>query len=232
MSDTQRLREEYAIRARHLIGSDFYSVFNPTQLFFIQERQRVVLDVLKKNKHSSLSDKQILEVGCGAGGVLAEFVFFGASPENLFGVDLLLDRLIHAGRILSSSHFTNSNGAFLPFESQSFDVVMQFTALSSILDLQLRRAICAEMTRVLRPGGLILSYDFWLNPTNLHTRGLRPAEIRAAFPNCSVELRRITLAPPLARTLVPVSWGLAYFFEKLKIFNSHYLAVIRPSSGK
>ena len=84
------------------------------------------------------------------------------------------------------------------------------------------------MIRVLHPGGMILWYDFWLNPTNPQTRGIRPSEIRRLFPGTLVELHKITLAPPLARRIVPLAWGLAFFMESLKIFNTHYLAAIRP----
>jgi len=84
------------------------------------------------------------------------------------------------------------------------------------------------MLRVLKPNGIILWYDFWLNPTNPQTRGIRPKEIRELFPNCNFEFHKITLAPPIARRIVPLSWGLALFLEGLKIFNSHYLVVIRP----
>ena len=110
------------------------------------------------------------------------------------------------------------------------------------------------MLRVLRspdpasgkPGGMILWYDFWLNPINPQTRGIRPAEIKRLFPNCLYEFHRITLAPPIARKLAPISWGLCLFLESLKIFNiipfgrwsssrslayrdhTHYLATIRP----
>ena len=78
---------------------------------------------------------------------------------------------------------------------------------------------------------MILSYDFWLNPTNPQTRGIRPAEIKQLFPNCHYEFHRITLAPPLARRLAPVSWGLCLFLESLKIFNTHYLVAIRPNTN-
>lgn len=109
-----------------------------------------------------------------------------------------------------------------------FDLVLQYTAVSSILDPGLRQSICADMLRVLKPTGLIFSYDFWLNPTNKQTRGLRPAEIRQLFPNCQVEFQRITLAPPIARRLVPLSWLVAAILEKLSVLNTHYLAAIRP----
>lgn len=147
-------------------------------------------------------------MGCGGGGVLTEYFGFGALPEKLYGVDLLFDRLAHAHHRLPASGLVNADGQSLPFPFHSFDLVIQSTAVSSILDPEVRRHICADMLRVVKPGGLILSYDFWLNPTNPQTRGIRPAEIKRLFPNCRYQFRKITLAPPIARKLASVSWGL------------------------
>jgi len=168
-------------------------------------------------------------MGCGSGGVMSECLGFGASPENLYGVDLLFDRLLHAHHILPCSNFANADGQSLPFSSGTFDLVLQYTAISSILDADFRRNICTDMLRVLKPDGMILSYDFWLNPTNNQTRGLRLREIRSSFPGCQVDYWKITLAPPVARRLVPISWLLSAFLEKLTIFNTHYLVAIRPN---
>jgi ubiquinone/menaquinone biosynthesis C-methylase UbiE len=226
--DIARLRTEYADRERRFAGSDIYSWFNSANLFSIQQRQRVTLALLRAQGFTSLERLCILEMGCGAGGVLAEFLAFGAAPRNLYGIDLLSDRLLFAHERLLGCHFANADGSQLPFPGHSFDLILQYTALSSILDSDLRRDICSDMLRVVHPTGMILSYDFWLNPTNSQTRGLRPAEIRRLFPNCHITFQRITLAPPIARMLVPFSWGLCYLLERLKIFNTHYLAVIRP----
>ncbi len=228
-NDIARLRDEYESRKQRLAGSDLYSLFNTPNLFMIQQRQRAVLQMLKKNGFADLSNKIILEMGCGNGGVLAEYLQFGAPPKKLFGVDLLFDRLISAHQVLSSSSFVNADGQALPFPAQTFDLILQSTALSSILDSALRQAICADMLRLLTTRGLILSYDFWLNPTNSHTRGIRPAELKKLFPNCEYQFKRITLAPPITRRLATVSWGVCLFLENLKIFNTHYLAAIRPT---
>jgi len=134
----------------------------------------------------------VFEMGCGRGRVLAEFLNFGASPRNIFGMDLLVDRLVRAHEQLPASRFINADGQNIPYPSRSFDLVLQYTALSSILDPQIRQRVAQEMLRVLRspdpalgkPGGIILSYDFWLNPTNPQTRGIRPAEIKRLFPDC------------------------------------------------
>lgn len=227
LDDLARLRAEYEDRKRRFAGSDVYSWLNPAHLFTLQGRQRAVLSALKQHGFLDLSQRRILEMGCGSGGVLAEYLAFGAATCNLFGVDLLPDRLSQAHHWHSGLNLANADGQCLPFPSRSFDLVLQFTALSSILDADIRRSVCAEMLRVLKPDGMILSYDFWLNPTNPHTRGVRPEEIRRYFPGCQIEFHRITLAPPIARRLASVSWGLCLFLEGLKLFNTHYLACIR-----
>jgi ubiquinone/menaquinone biosynthesis C-methylase UbiE len=228
LDDIARLRNEYEDRKRRFAESDVYSLFNPANLFIVQQRQREILEALKRNGNTDLSNLLILEMGCGGGGVLTEYLGFGAHPENLYGVDLLLDRLLYARHILPGSGFINADGQALPFPAQTFDLALQSTAISSILDSELRKKICADMLRVLKPNGIIFWYDFWLNPTNPQTHGIRPAEIRCLFPDCTFEFHKITLAPPLARRLVPVSWGLALFLEGLGIFNTHFLVVISP----
>src|ERR1044071_8276811 len=87
LDDLDRLRDEYQARERRLAGSDMYSWFNPAHLFAVQERQRAVLDLLNRQGLSQLRSLRILEMGCGAGGVLAEYLAFGAAPGNLYGVD-------------------------------------------------------------------------------------------------------------------------------------------------
>jgi hypothetical protein len=99
-----------------------------------------------------------------------------------------------------------------------------------VLDSTIREMICNEMARVLKSDGLMIWYDFWLNPMNPQTRGIRPAEIRRLFPNCTFQFRKITLAPPLARRVVPISWGLALLLEGFRVLNTHYLVAIRPKN--
>jgi ubiquinone/menaquinone biosynthesis C-methylase UbiE len=232
MDDLSRLRLEYEDRKRRLAESDLYSWSNPAYLFAIQQRQRAIVGALRRHGLTDLSGCRLLEVGCGRGGVLKEFLNFGMLPQNLYGLDLLPDRLSEAGACLQGQVLVQADGQAIPYPEHSFDLVLQFTALSSVLDARIRQAVCGEMLRVLRPGGVILWYDFWLNPTNPQTHGLRPAEIRLLFPGCPVEFHRITLAPPLARRVAPISWTLAHVLENLWIFNSHYLAVIQHVAAK
>jgi hypothetical protein len=84
------------------------------------------------------------------------------------------------------------------------------------------------MSRVARRDGVIISYDFWLNPFNRDTRGLRRRELRALFPGHRVEARSVTLAPPVARLICPRSFGLAATLQAVPLLRSHVLAFITP----
>ena len=228
MDDLNRLRHEYDIRDRRLENHDIYSPFNCSYLFARQSRQRNTLSLIRENYHSCLDNAQILELGCGRGGELIEFLSYGATLSHLHGIDLLFNRVQDAHRILPHLPLTCADGQNLPYAGSVFNLVLQYTVLSSILDDNIKQNLANEMLRVLKPDGFILWYDFWLNPTNPHARGIRPAEIRRLFPGCRFVFRRITLAPPVARRLVPLSWMGCLFLEKLRIFNSHYLVAIRP----
>jgi len=146
----------------------------------------------------------------------------------LWGLDIRFDPLPGAKIRIPQACILNANGAHIPARKQAFDLILQYTAFSSILDEKLKQNMAAEMLRVLKPAGSILWYDFWLNPTNKQTFGIKPAEIRRLFPSCKIQLKRVTLAPPIARRLLPFSWGLAHALESLKLLNSHYLALIQP----
>ena len=225
--DLKRLREEYANRENRLVGSDIYSYLNRSNLFILQSRQRAFLRALRRHQCKSLANKRILELGCGKGGVLLEFLSYGASPERLHGTDLIYNRMRETHQVLPHLPLTCADGQHLPYLGNTFDLITQFTVFSSILDQSVRANLAREMMRVLRkPGGMIMWYDFWVNPANPHARGIRPMEIRRLFPGCQCDFRRITLAPPITRHLVPFSWGLASIFESLKLLNSHYLVVI------
>lgn len=223
--DVARLKLEYARRAHRLSGSDVYSFFNPSYLFALQQRQRDTLRLLREAGFTNLADKRLLEVGCGRGGVLMEYLFYGAS--SLYGIDLLADRVVEARQRLPLAGVGSADGQRLPFAPGCFDLVMQYTAFSSILDDGVKANMAREMLRVLHPGGLIIWYDFWLNPTNRQTRGIRPPEIKRLFPGCDYTFRRVTLAPPIARRLVRVSWLACGLLERMRVFNTHYLVAIR-----
>lgn len=229
IADLNRMKKEYADRKLRLAGSGKYSYFNPAYLFAVQQRQRSVLSLLREMNIQSLENLRLLEVGCGNGGVLSEFLIYGTIPSLTNGVDLIPDRVIEAHTRYPLVPLVCADAQQLPYSNQSFDLVVQYTAFSSILDAAIKQQVAREMLRVIRKGlGLILWYDFIWNPTNPQTKGIGIREIKSLFPFCTYRIHRITLAPPLARRLVPLSWVAATVLEKFHLFNSHYLVAIQP----
>lgn len=229
-ADLDRLRTEYAERARRSAEHDPYGPQHPHNLFMYQQRDRAVIRLLRRHDLFPLHERQILEVGCGQGRVLLDWLRYGADPAHLHGVDLLCDRVTAAHDRVPSLRLVCADGQQLPYASGQFDLVLQFTAFSSVLDAGVRQRMAAEMHRVLKPGGALIWYDFWLNPTNPQTVGLPHTAIRQLFPDCSLDVGRITLAPPITRRLVRYSWSVCQLLESARMFNSHLLGLIRPQS--
>ncbi len=229
MSDLDRLRRVYAARQVRISAETPLSTKALTNRHIHANRRRNLIATLDQLGLKTLASKQILEVGCGEGGVLSEWLGFGASHANTFGIDLLPQRLAHGHHRQPHLQLAAADGQTLPFPSRHFDIVLQFTALSSVLDGQIRLKMAHEMGRVLRHGGVILSYDFVFNPTNQNTVGITHRELRRLFPQHALCVQRITLAPPLARLIAPRSPKLAQRLERIRLANSHLLTVIRPT---
>jgi len=187
-----------------------------------------VLALLRQHNRHALAKQKILEVGCGDGQILRELTKWGAQPENLAGVDLLPDQINEARRLCPGSvSLYCGNAVEMPFSDATYDLVVQVTAFSSVLDLAMKQQMGREMLRVLKPEGAILWHDFFFNnPKNPDVRGIRLREIRSLFPDCVVAVRRVTLAPPLTRLVAPLSWSFCYCLARIGVFNTHYLGLI------
>jgi ubiquinone/menaquinone biosynthesis C-methylase UbiE len=228
--EIERIKNVYKKR-KETIPSERYSLFNIANLFMVQRRDWEMINILKKVGITSLGDKRILDVGCGGGGELINLIRYGARPENLFGIDLLEDRIMEARSLHPCINFSLGDASILPYSDKYFDIVMQFTVFTSILDKDMKKKIAEEMLRVLKPDGIILWYDYYVNnPRNPDVRGVKKKDIYELFPNCEIYLKRITLAPPLARLIASRSQLVCYILEKLKIFNTHYIGIIKKKT--
>jgi SAM-dependent methyltransferase len=229
--EAERIRRAYG---RRDTGRDerLYSKLQPAELLFSQGRQRVLASELTRRGVSSLAGLRVLEVGCGNGGVLLELLALGAERECLAGVDLLEHWVTEARARLPGADIRLADATRLPYSSASMDLVLQYTALSSILVADVRAAVAREMLRVVAPTGVIVSYDFVWNPRNRDTRGLGRREIRYLFPDCPIRFRSVTLAPPLARLLAPRSYLACQVLEAVRLLNTHLLAIVSPPSGR
>jgi ubiquinone/menaquinone biosynthesis C-methylase UbiE len=228
-SELRRIREFYRRRER-TVSAERYSNLDPAYLFQWTSLKEQASQLLAEKIAIPLSECRILDVGCGDGRWLNAFVELGAEPRNLLGIDLLSERINAAKQNCPSQIALHCNDASkLPFANVSFDILISFTVFSSILDSGLRISVADEMFRVLRPGGLILWYDFFLSkPWNRDVRGISSREVLTLFPRGRVSLRRMTLAPPIART---VAWNHA-LLERLSsvcCLCTHYFGAVEKN---
>lgn len=225
-AEEERTRAEFQRRDGDARYRELYSIFNRAQLFVLQGRERALLRLLDEAGIRDLARARILDVGCGGGQELARFLFYGGRQENLVGVELEPSRAAAASRAYPGLTFVQGNAAALPFAGGSFDLVLQFTVFTSILDPDVRRRAAEEMVRVLRQDGHVLWYDFWINPFNRSTRGIGLRELRVLFPGCRVRARRVELASPIARATLRLSWLATSVLDALPFLRTNYLALI------
>lgn len=231
--ELERARRVYAALEENPAYISLYEPLRPANLFTTQERIWILADLLRRSGVSTLAGLDILDVGCGGGVELRRLTTIGASPDRLAGIDLMPYRVEAARRILPLARIETGSAHEMPFPDASFDIVSQFVVFSSVVDPQVRRAIAAEMLRVLRPGGLILWWDIRkVRPT----RDIVPismSEIRAIFPGCSIKARPATLGWKAVHLVAPRSRTAALVLQRLPFLCSHWAAAIKvePRAG-
>lgn len=231
--ELSRILEVY--KKRQLLDDarkSFFEYENVAHFCRLYERYRETLRLLRKADCRSLSGKLILDVGSGDGHMLRQFLQWGAEPTCLAGIDLIPE-VVQKGRALNQGIDIRLGSATnLPWPDNSFDIVCQHTVFSSILDIAMKRRVASEMSRVLRPAGLILWYDFiYNNPYNPDVRGIKAREIELLFPHFQIKLQRITLAPFIGRAIPEPLLAYAYpLLSIIPILRTHYLGLFRKQS--
>lgn len=182
-----------------------------------------------------------LDVGCGTGRFLA------AMPSvdyELTGIDVSAGMLEEA-RDRGLNVVEGSSGE-MPFEDDSFDLVVTFAVLHHLIDPELVRATLREIVRVTGPGGTAVIWDH--NPNNPYWKFLMarlpqdqgdevlvPAslimnELRRT-PARQVTLRRMTFMPDFTpKWAVPAVGTAEQALERVPLLNkiaAHNVAVVK-----
>ena len=228
-----RILAAYSRREQALSERTYFGYDHAAHLVRQQERHRATLALLSRSGIERVDEATVLDVGCGEGDGLCDFLRWGAHVSGLAGVDLRPDVVERAKSRLGSVDVRVACGSALPFDDGAFSIVQQLTVFSSILDPELRHGVAREMMRVTAPGGCILSYDMRrANPQNRDVAAVTRSDLIDLFPQCEIMTRSLTLLPHRVR-----NWpgGLLEFVQpwlrKLGFGQTHLLAVIRPVGG-
>jgi SAM-dependent methyltransferase len=238
--EVSAIRERYARRDTRKCKA-IYDRHFLTGLYCKNEREVAYAQIIRRIFGDDLSKRKIIEIGAGTGGNLLFFQYLGFRWGNIYANELLEERFnLLKMRILPApvliSHIADlqelttevciqGDALQLPYKEE-FDIVLQSTVFTSILDENFRKALANKMFEMLKPGGMILSYDFtYNNPSNKDVRKLTKTEIKKLFPNHSeIQFKKVTLAPPIARRTGKLYDLINFLFPVLR---THLIAAIK-----
>jgi ubiquinone/menaquinone biosynthesis C-methylase UbiE len=183
---------------------------------------------------------KLLDVGCGTGRFLASMPTAG---YELHGIDISAGMLEEA-RERGLDVVEGSSGE-MPFEDDTFDIVVTFAVLHHLIDPELVRATLREIVRVTRPGGTAVVWDH--NPNNPYWKFLMarlpqdqgdevlvPATLimdeLKRTPARQVTLRRMTFMPDFTpKWAVPTVGRIEAVLERVPLLNriaAHNVAIV------
>jgi SAM-dependent methyltransferase len=226
VSDAELERIRTAYEERDASADTPYRWTNAGYVGYMQDVERALLRALD-DAGVQLAGARVLDVGCGSGYFLHRLQEYGAGECR--GVDLMENRITEGLERYPSLKLEVASATELPFESGDFDLVTQFTCLSSIIHADTRLAAAREMRRV-AAGGWILSFDMRRvrrsGPTPVV--GLDDRNLRQLFGEPKL-LRRVTLRFDLAQVLGRHQL-IAQALAALPPLRSHLLGLWQPSS--
>lgn len=115
--------------------------------------------LMREAGYRDLEGMRILDLGCGSGRHLRQFVDMGAMPTELFGIDLDEAAVRRANQISPDIQISMADGDSIAFPKDFFDLVTHHYVFSSVPSDGLRRQLITEVRRVLKPGGLFYWWD-------------------------------------------------------------------------
>ncbi len=228
-SESEEIIRRYERRKN--IPAGRYSPLNAATFMSEQEKERALIKLIKQAKLEPLHNKKLLEIGCGGGGNLLQFIRFGFDPINLVGNDILEERLSEAKRKVSNQvSFYEGDILNQVFNDGTFHVIFQSMVFSSILDDDYRHQLATKMWTWTKPGGGIIWYDFiYNNPLNKDVRGVTKQEVKYLFPRGEMTIFRLTLAPPISRVVSKFHPILYTIFNSVYFLRTHILCFIKKN---
>jgi SAM-dependent methyltransferase len=174
---------------------------------------------------------RVLDAGCGGGYWLEALARSGVAAERLHGVDIRTERLAPRPGLPDEVELRAADLRALPYPSESFELVLLFTALSSLASGGDVQSALREARRVLAPGGAVLVYEPRIpNPFNRATRWIRRAELERGLGG-PVAAHPLTPLPPLLRLAGRRAPSTVPALRRLPLPRTHSLWAFSVSGG-
>ncbi len=192
--------------------------------YAVAEKELIYAEILRKHFLNPES-LRVLEIGAGSGGNLLFFKRMGVTWTNLYANELLPERLKVLKENYPNIKVFEGDASEINHEDHKFDIVFQSTVFTSILNFDFKKKVADKMWSLLKPGGIILWYDFMYdNPSNKDVKGIGKNEIRKLFSlSTEISFTKVTLAPPIGRRvkkLYPI-------FNIFPFLRTHIIAVVK-----
>lgn len=227
-NELEEIRQRYD-RRREIPESSLYDPLNADRYMAYQEKRRTFIRWIKCSGLTPVRDKRLLEIGCGSGDNLLQFLTLGFQPENLVGNELLEERAFNARHLLpAATQILIGDASTVDLEEESFDIVLQATVFTSILDDSFQQKLANHMWSMVKPGGGILWFDFvFNNPNNPDVRGVPIRRICELFPQGNIKTWKLILAPPISRRVTKIHPNLYILLNLMPFLRTHVLCWIQ-----
>jgi ubiquinone/menaquinone biosynthesis C-methylase UbiE len=169
----------------------------------------------------------VVDLGCGDGALGMLLDTAARHPRRLIGFDLLESRVALARAQVPWAEFHQASADELALADGSANAVVAMTLFSSLTDDWFVRRVAAEIGRVMARGGRLVVYDIrYPSPRNNHVRPVRPTTLASLFPGWAMQVRAMTLLPPLARSRLAAGPRRYRVLEAIPLLRSHIGAVL------
>jgi len=178
---------------------------NPEVAFQTFAFDRANISALRKMELDR-DNARILDVGCGSGAGLIQFLRLGFRPDQLSGIDISPERIDDARQSLPNVEFKCESADAVTYPDGAFDIVFESTMFVLLPSDETARAIAREMVRVTRPGGYLMLVDWrYSRPGSEVYKAMNRSRISELFGVGSsttvIAREKGALVPPLGRFL-------------------------------
>jgi ubiquinone/menaquinone biosynthesis C-methylase UbiE len=161
---------------------------SPIRQFFLKYYEFKIFKKLLKKNSIDLTNKVILDAGCGPG-YSSELIIKEFKPKELFAFDIMQEEVELAKQRRLPMNIFVGNATDIKLPSESFDAVFIFCVLHHIPEW--RRAI-KEINRVLKPGGVFSVEEpdkVTLDRSERYLKIYHPKESRFEWPEFTKSLK-------------------------------------------